>query len=304
MDLAQLDCLLQPLPVSEVMAANLKAFLAMDIIPALTTVLINGIFFLTLIKTNSLHTPSNFILLMLCFGDIMVGLIVQPIVITMSIYMLIGRDYSILNYALYVSCLICGGLSFIFAIIVSIDRYIAICHPFEYERLVTCKRYMWASAVATLIWSGYCVFVLVDWKCFMASFLVLAVLVIVALLVCYANIFLVIRKQRKFVSALESISKDEVSDLRKAKKEKRRVCTIGLIIGCFMFCYVPYIFWLGSYIVRNWNSCGMSQTEYLFGLWKEYCVFLCSLLNPIIYFLRSSEMRKAAWKVLKSCKRQ
>ena len=101
---------------------NIIAFLIIDIFFTIMAIIGNSIFVITLIKKRSLHTPSNVLLGSLCFSDLIVAFIAQPIHLSFHIKMLI--DSSINATLLEVSIAaaqFCIGLSFLFAIIVTFD---------------------------------------------------------------------------------------------------------------------------------------------------------------------------------------
>ena len=102
----------------------------------------NAVFFITLTKTSLLHTPSNVLLGALCATDLLAGVLCQPLFIAMLLSSpgpcctLLARIF----YFIYdLSC----WNSFICTLMVTLDRYAAICYPYRYRAHATCRKYIY-----------------------------------------------------------------------------------------------------------------------------------------------------------------
>lgn len=90
-----------------------------------------------------------------------------------------------------------------------------------------------------------------------------------------------------------------VSQLRNLNREKKAAKTVGVIVGCFIFCWAPFftVYLVGAF-------CPLSTPPMVFHVffWLGYCN---SAVNPFIYGLCSREFRYAFKKLLRCrCERQ
>ncbi|XP_067115489.1 5-hydroxytryptamine receptor 1F [Osmerus mordax] len=79
-------------------------------------------------------------------------------------------------------------------------------------------------------------------------------------------------------------------------RERRVASTLGLIIGAFVICWLP--FFLKEVIVNTCDSCGMSVEIADFLTWLGY---LNSLINPLIYTIFNEDFKKAFQRLVR-CK--
>ncbi|KAJ8350017.1 hypothetical protein SKAU_G00251470 [Synaphobranchus kaupii] len=88
----------------------------------------------------------------------------------------------------------------------------------------------------------------------------------------------------------KSFKKQRISGTR----EKRAATTLGLILGAFIICWLP--FFLKEVIVNTCVSCSMSAEMADFLTWLGY---LNSLINPLIYTIFNEDFKKAFQKLVK-----
>eukprot|EP00794_Sanderia_malayensis_P005399 gene5399-6075_t len=297
------------LPVNNAVAGNVIAISVFCALNAVLTIFGNGVFLATLFKTTSLHTPSNSLLAAMCISDIVAGFTMQPIMLAKNIFILKGDEGKILNYTHRILWNSFNGFSFLLVVTVGIDRYIAVCHPFAYERIITCKRYMHCVSVqcATILLMGVIISIPAYLKLAAVLVMTLTIAGLATMIVCYAMISRVASKQRKtmvnmhrFARAVDSLPSSSLNkkQLREAKNQAKKSRTIGITLTVFMVCYMPYALKLLVLIIKDRKSCQRNEVERLLGLWFEYIMVISSWLNPIIYCYRSSDIRRAAWKVV------
>ncbi|XP_036396401.1 5-hydroxytryptamine receptor 1F-like [Megalops cyprinoides] len=77
-------------------------------------------------------------------------------------------------------------------------------------------------------------------------------------------------------------------------REKRAATTLGLILGAFVICWLP--FFLKEVIVNTCSSCSLSAEMTDFLTWLGY---LNSLINPLIYTIFNEDFKKAFQKLVK-----
>ena len=82
-------------------------------------------------------------------------------------------------------------------------------------------------------------------------------------------------------------------DRRKMKREHKAAKTLGIIMGAFLCCWLPFFIW---YIVENMcDVCSAPELFIKFLFWIGYCN---SALNPVIYAFFSRDFRNAFKRIL------
>lgn len=82
-------------------------------------------------------------------------------------------------------------------------------------------------------------------------------------------------------------------------RERRAALTLGLILGAFVICWLP--FFLKEVIVNTCLSCSTSALLADFLTWLGY---LNSLINPLIYTIFNEDFKKAFQKLVPLCHNQ
>ena len=308
---------------------NAIVFLVLDFMLIIATILANGTFMTILIKRRILHTPSNMLLGALCTSDLFIGLAVQPLYWTYKLTDKVhfhGSSCNVTGEAVRVLFDISFGLSFTFIILISLDRYFAVCHPYAYHAKATCKTHLCISAI-----SGICVATLFCLNLFFpqrvksyktmlgitTSLRFLHYLLPFALILfCYVKIYLVILKQRRAKAAVyieatsytmaytdgsqdsrmldlskEKRRKDKAA-LQRKKQEKDKAKSIAIILACFFICYGP------NFFICVLEIDGKTVAVAIIMVWAHFMLFVSSLLNPAVYYLRCAAIRSAAKRTL------
>ena len=290
-------CCKAPTEITTALLNNIKIFLALDIIPAIATVVGNSVFLLTLIRTKSLHRPSNILLGALCVSDLLVGYITRPLYICFLIKILLKHEVTAeLSFALGISFLLCSGLSFNLAVHITIDRYVAICHPFFYHTFATCKKYIISTIASWVLWI---IFVSLETRWFFTNRLVhgvfIAVIILVAFIIiaaCYGKIIAVLLKQRLSVINIGEIEGQSAEDRQHQKKERANTSMIALVVGFFILSYFPLAVFM-AYDATKQSSIKNGEGSFIANTWIHFLVLFNSSVNPLIYCSKSREIRKA-----------
>ncbi|XP_055526701.1 histamine H2 receptor [Wyeomyia smithii] len=245
---------------------------------------------------------SNLFVLSLAMSDIFVGLTLPY---HLAFYM--GNElghYKYLCLLRFFVLIIACGVSIWNLIAIAVDRYIAICYPLHYTRVMTKKvalvilAFGWFLAVLIasipLIWNKWntameCEFdeLLHPW--YVAGVITpLFSLVWICLLIVYWRIW---REAVKHTKQLRVHNSQETSS------DWKSVQVVLLIIGCFTFCWLPYFVVILTQIFHFFEYNSPVLYKAVFSL-----AMANSMMNPLIYAWKNSSFRHAFSKLL-TCKR-
>ena len=116
----------------------------------LPTILLNALVIFVVATRRRLQTNSNILLACLAATDLLTGLVVQPIAITVELRRILGVGPFCTVEKMFVVCSsLIGITSFSHLVLISIDRYIAIKDPLRYKNIVTKK---WIRIGVLLAW--------------------------------------------------------------------------------------------------------------------------------------------------------
>ena len=276
------------------MYSERSTVVSLTIVPAILTIIGNTVFFVTLLKTPSLHTPSNLVLGALCLTDLLAGALCQPIHIAMLLCKSVpirSLLYSTFYFIFHLSCF----NSFVFSLLITLDRYAAICHPYRYLEHATCKRYAYTAVAIFVLSAIYAIIEITYYQNFKVIFwsfeVSLQLLFMILVLMIYIKIYKVVLQQRKRIAMNGNFTSRRQS--RIPARERSKTHTVTIILAVFIACYTPFTVY---YLMFTLKLLGKIKAYNLYelGVWAYYFVLLNSCLNPIIYCARSQEIRRAA----------
>ncbi|XP_051781328.1 trace amine-associated receptor 8b-like [Erpetoichthys calabaricus] len=251
-----------------------------------------------------LHTPTNFLLLSLAAADFLVGLFVLPFSLVLQI--------ETCWYFGVIYCYVYVALANIFdvaivthLVLISIDRYIAVCNPFFYSSNITHNitnvsivvmwlysfiftfTFVYFSYIETGKCEQYCVFYGYEYSAFV--FLLFLFIIPYLVMICaYTRIFIVAKKHSKAIKCLiEKMQSVESSNSNTPKtSETKAAKTLGLVVGVFMVCWLP---------LTLFDFC-VYDTSALLDEIRNFLVLVSEVtfgINPIIYAFFYPWFRKA-----------
>ncbi|KAK2814540.1 hypothetical protein Q5P01_000266 [Channa striata] len=257
---------------------------------SLLTVFLNLLVIVSISHFRQLHTPTNLLLLSLAVSDFLVGLFVMPfhILLTEPCWLL-GDLVCVLYYFLNFIIVYASVLNMV---LISVDRYVAICDPLHYSTRITQKKVQ--------------IFVLLCWiYCVLYSFLFLYdnlkqpgrynscygecviniigavdivmnfIFPISAIVLLYLRVFVVaVSQARAMRSHITAVKLQSSVTVTVKKSELKAARTLGVTVVVFLMCYCPpYCVYLSGYNVQIDSS----NTFLMFLLLSNSC------LNPVIY---------------------
>ncbi|XP_071196213.1 trace amine-associated receptor 6-like [Salvelinus alpinus] len=256
------------------------------------TVFLNVLVIISISHFKQLHTPTNLLILSLSVSDLLVGLIVIPVTTIAIMESCWGFGEYFCVFQFYISCL-CTTLSLGNLVLISIDRYVAVCDPLLYHSKITTSRMMccisitWCCCIiydATIVKNF--VNVQVQSRCLKECLIVEGLnwvttidLVLKTVVPCsiiitlYLKIFVVARSQARKVFSKEAASVSGVKTVQANKSERKAAKTLSIVVFNYLICWTPslFIFFLSL----------LSENVSLFII--SFLPLVNSLINPIIY---------------------
>ncbi|XP_074514782.1 trace amine-associated receptor 13c-like [Sebastes fasciatus] len=260
---------------------------------SLLTVTLNLLVIISISHFKQLQTPTNLLLLSLAVSDFFVGLLMFFQIVLIDGCWFLGD----LMCAVY-QCLgfIVTSASIGTMVLISVDRYVAICNPLHYPTKVTqktvqisvCLCWICSAFFYTLLvkdnleqpgrynsCSGECVFV-INYIAGLVDLFFSFIGPVTVIIVLYMRIFVVaVTQARAMRSHIAAITLQYSGRVTAKKSEMKAARTLGVVIVVFLICVCPYfgVSLTGQDTLLNASSAA-------FVIWLFY---LNSCLNPLIY---------------------
>ncbi|XP_072239884.1 trace amine-associated receptor 13c-like [Leuresthes tenuis] len=268
------------------------------------TVVLNLLVIISISYFRQLHTPTNVLMLSLATSDLLVGLLVMPVETVRFIEpcWLLGDLMCALSY---IFGFILTSASVGNMVLISIDRYVAICFPLQYSAKITVSR---AEVSVSLCWAfsliynglilkdhlrqpdrynscyGECLVVI----SFVSGTVDLVFTFIVpcsVILILYVRVFVVAVSQARSMQLHITAAAAGAAKVTAKKSERKAARTLGIVIFVFLLTFCPYYYpsLTGQDISNNASSWAI----------VSWLLYLNSCLNPLIYAFFYPWFRKA-----------
>ena len=260
-----------------------------------TAIMLNIVTIYAIRRTSSLPKTLKTLLLSLAVSDVGVGLLGQPLYISLLVMWLQQSDPGCDTYKGFVIALALFSLASFFVVVaLSLDRFLAIHLHLRYQELVTHKRVV---AVVILIWVlSVFLSLMVLWVPFDVSGLFLLILGVLGLLVIvgvYIRIYLVAQRHKNQIAQVQRFAQtEETANLANVVKSAFGVFYVFLVL---LICYLPSF--IGMVVYQIYGP-SIPLKKVIFFSWT--LLNLNSSLNALIYCWKMAHIRHAIFNILRN----
>ncbi|KAM9347757.1 trace amine-associated receptor 13c-like [Symphorus nematophorus] len=270
---------------------------------SLLTAALNLLVIISISHFKLLHTPTNLLLVSLAVSDFFMGLLVVfQIILVDGCWFLGDLMCSLYQYLAYIVASASVGTM----VMISIDRYVAICHPLHYPTKITQKRVevcvclCWICSVIfqSFILSdilkqpgrynscvGECI-LFINYIAGLVDLTFSFIVPITVIVVLYMRVFVVAVSQAQAMrSHVAAVMLQQSVKVTAKKSEMKAARTLGVVVFVFLICLCPYYC---VALTGQDNLHSASSATFVICLY-----YLNSCLNPVIYALFYPWFRKS-----------
>ena len=283
------------------MQASLIANCVFNAFLCFTAITFNIITILALRKPLTIPRAVKILLMSLAVSDLAVGLLAQPLYITLLVMQLQEnsqtRMFQITWNFLFATGTFLSYASFLGVVALAADRFLAVYLHLRYQELVTHKRVV---AVVISIWiMSVILMLLFQWIPSNVVTIVSALVESVCFVTTaffYFKIYLAVRHHSNQIHVLQAqLAQNNGGDMENAARERKAAVGTFYVYLVFLICHLPNTC---SWII--YTSAGLSTKLSQFSLYANSVMFLNSSLNPLIYSWKMRHVRHAILEILRN----
>ncbi|XP_071393463.1 trace amine-associated receptor 13c-like [Centroberyx affinis] len=260
---------------------------------SLFTVALNLLVIISISHFRQLHTPTNLLLLSLAVSDFLAGFLMPVEILLVGSCWLLGDLMCALSFFVVFTII---SVSVGNMVLISVDRYVAICDPMRYPTKITQRRVKmcvclcWVCSFfySSLIQNdflgqpgrynsciGECV-VVINYIAGAVELVLTFIVPITVIIVLYMRVFVVaVSQARAMRSHIVADTLQRSVTVTAKKSERKAARTLGIVIVVFLMCFCPY--YCVSLTAQD-NMTSASSETFVVSL-----VYVNSCLNPVIY---------------------
>ncbi|XP_023192018.1 trace amine-associated receptor 13c-like [Xiphophorus maculatus] len=269
---------------------------------SLITVVLNLLIIISVSHFRQLHTPTNILLVSLGVSDFFVGLLLMPFEIYRFTFCWFLGDAMCALFGFFIGNLISASIWNI--VLISVDRYIAICYPLDYSRKISLMRVKYCVCLCWFCASS-CSFVYSNdvmvqagrsksciGECKLTLSYILGtfdlifnfIFPVTTIIVLYLRVFVVAVSQARAMRSHITVASFHSATSGTKRSELKAARTLGVLVVVYLMCYCPYY---------CYSLVGISLTSTSYASILCFVFYSNSCLNPVIYALFYPWFRKA-----------
>ena len=263
---------------------------------AVVTVTANVLVLLAMRRVTSIRLPSKLLLGSLALTDLNTGLLSQPQFAALLFSQALHPDRVLctlfMSFRFTVSLF--SGVSFLSLIAISLDRYAALFHRYDYKQIVTTRR---VCAVLAFIWSlslFAAAMSLWAFRAWILSLLTIATVGIPVATVVNIKIYRGLRS-RDVLPGAPAGAQHQAQNKLNMDRYRRSTSVLRWVYALFLICHLPS--WVVGSVVSTFGGTALTVS-----FWKFCTTFMLlnSVFDPFAYCLRLPDVRAEVEKQLRA----
>lgn len=186
-------------------------------------------------------------------------------------------------------------------LLTAIDRYFCLCHPPTYKALLTRERALVSLGIMWVLSAFVSYLPLMGWTCcpspcselfplipnnYLLGWLLFITILFSGIIYTYGH---VLWKAHQHVASLAEHQDGQVPGMARMRLDVRLAKTLGVVLAVLFVCWFPVL----AFMVYSLTTTVSDQAKKVFAFFSLLCL-VNSMVNPIVYALRSGEIRSSA----------
>ena len=280
---------------SYMLLVNNVAVLTVNIILIFPTILLNAVSIITITKSSQLRNKiCYFIILVQSVTDLVVGFLGIPSFVLFLNTGIGEKTNCIASILAYRSTILSVGASFFTLSALTMERYIAILHPYKYIAQVTRKRILMYICSGVVLFLFVIVYSLVTDGLIIPFSVLLTTCFFILIVFVYTRIYLVVRKlSSPPVQVGNTLAASNMTRKNALIQEIRQTKRCFIVVVIFiLLCFLPVLVTFFLYGTMDQHGFQAIQN------WATTLGIFNSSVNSVIFFWTKSLLRKEAIKTL------
>ena len=264
------------------------AMAIMNIVIALFGTLANGLVIMAYYRNPRLRTIQNTIFLLLAITDLAVTAFVEPMYVVVILTAVLGKPRCLLSDMNTALSMLFVDLSLVAIALLSLESYITLAYPYNYQNIITKSRLVITIVVSFLIVLSATLSVFLhNYLLFYGSpIIIFFPVTIVVFTWCWT--YKLVARHRKAIQTTQTPSTSQNVSQRKIL---RSTITAFAVILNLLACYFLVLFLLLSELFLDPETFGYN-TQVVLWLIAVTLVYFNSLLNPCLVFWQNTSFRQ------------